>query len=371
MSKRPLEKQPASAEQPGKASRTTGNTSGPQTLRGVPLPPDWRVIGGSLLVWSYLEPTPSAEVIQAATHPEERTACNVCQQRPVLCPCQVAAFDFDGCLAKTSFGGGPDDWNMMFPSVAPTLSRLHAEGKRIVIVTNESLDRLKKPEAIAKAVGNKLGRVQGFAKAAGVPMLVLCATAKDEFRKPAPGAWAHFVECNGGVKVNKSKSFFVGDAAGRQVWGWGFRRWSMHIFSAARHRHHLPAAPTQSSAYVAGGALLSAAHLLPLTLPPSAIPSPSPHDSATIQTLTASSPRRSASPSTQRMPSSGSKRLVGPSRTRGKSLARRPSLLVCRLCEGALRYRISELQASTSNRRPAVHSLPSDILIIEKPTTPT
>jgi bifunctional polynucleotide phosphatase/kinase len=50
-------------------------------------------------------------------------------------------------------------------------------------------------------------------------MLVLCATAKDQFRKPAPGAWAHLVESNGGVQVEMSKSFFVGDAAGRQVGG--------------------------------------------------------------------------------------------------------------------------------------------------------
>jgi len=152
--------------------------------------------------------------------------------------CQVAAFDFDGCLAKTSFGGGPDDWKMMFPSVSPTLSRLHAEGKRIVVVTNESLDRLKKPEAIARAVGNKLGRIQGFASAVGVPMLVLCATAKDGYRKPEPGSWAHLVECNSGVSVDKSKSFFVGDAAGRNVCAREEDEAGEHAHTIhTRHRH--------------------------------------------------------------------------------------------------------------------------------------
>lgn len=45
---------------------------------------------------------------------------------------------------------------------------------------------------------------------------MLIATAKDDNRKPAPGMWNHFTkECNGGVEIDKEKSFYVGDAAGR------------------------------------------------------------------------------------------------------------------------------------------------------------
>ena len=95
MSKRPLEeaavtKQPKRADPFGAATpganqptqpddvETKANADGaPQKLRGVALPQGWTVVGESLLVWSHLEQKPSA---------------------------QIAAFDFDGCLAKTSFG---------------------------------------------------------------------------------------------------------------------------------------------------------------------------------------------------------------------------------------------------------------------------
>ena len=47
-------------------------------------------------------------------------------------------------------------------------------------------------------------------QAAGVPMLVLCATAKDNFRKPATGAWDHLAEeANGGLRPQLSESFYV------------------------------------------------------------------------------------------------------------------------------------------------------------------
>ena len=142
------------------------------------------------------------------------------------------------------------------------LRRLHADGRKIVVITNESTDRFKKSEAIEKAILKKTGRLMGFAKAhsclhafclhalctrsarallhalcmrsacallalcmrsaralhplctrpqaAGVPMLVLCATAKDSFRKPATGAWDHLAEeANGGVRPQLSESFYV------------------------------------------------------------------------------------------------------------------------------------------------------------------
>ena len=71
-------------------------------------------------------------------------------------------------------------------------------------------------EPLAKAIRKKVGRLEGFAKAAGVPLTVLCATAKDEYRKPGARCWSHFVGAlNGGVDVDLARSFYVGDAAGR------------------------------------------------------------------------------------------------------------------------------------------------------------
>lgn len=45
------------------------------------------------------------------------------------------------------------------------LRRLHADGRKIVLITNESTDRFKKSEAIEKAILKKTGRLMGFAKA--------------------------------------------------------------------------------------------------------------------------------------------------------------------------------------------------------------
>jgi len=159
-------------------------------LRGVEVPPGWHVVGGSLLVWSYGAPAPSA---------------------------RIAAFDFDDTLAKTSLSGfDPNAWRNFRPQVPAVLRRLHTDGHLIVILTNESMDRFKQPEAIRKAILKKTGRLMGFAKAADVPLIALCATAKDKYRKPAAGAWTHLVtEANGGVAPDLPRCIYVGDAAGR------------------------------------------------------------------------------------------------------------------------------------------------------------
>ena len=105
---------------------------------------------------------------------------------------------------------------MQYSHVPQVLQALHASGHAIVIVTNESMDRFKKPEASRSAILKKTGRLEGFAEAANVPLLALCATAKDAYRKPGVGAWTFFTGgCNGDVGVDASTSFFVGDAAGR------------------------------------------------------------------------------------------------------------------------------------------------------------
>jgi len=47
-------------------------------------------------------------------------------------------------------------------------------------------------------------------------MTILGATFKDEFRKPSTGMWNYFLrELNTNMDVDKTSSFFCGDAAGR------------------------------------------------------------------------------------------------------------------------------------------------------------
>jgi bifunctional polynucleotide phosphatase/kinase len=160
-----------------------------QQLRGVRVPAGWSVHGGSLLVMAHRSPTPAAK---------------------------VAAFDFDNCLAATRLGStDPSEWKMQFPHVPSTLHALAASGHTLVVISNESMDRLKKPEAISNAVNKKCGRLQQFAERIDLPMLLLCATAKDAFRKPETGAWDFFTRASASVQIDYAKSFYVGDAAGR------------------------------------------------------------------------------------------------------------------------------------------------------------
>ena len=50
----------------------------------------------------------------------------------------------------------------------------------------------------------------------GVPFMILAATQKDNFRKPGNGMWNYLQkEANEDVKIDKSKSIYCGDAAGR------------------------------------------------------------------------------------------------------------------------------------------------------------
>ncbi|KAH7414949.1 hypothetical protein KP509_14G020300 [Ceratopteris richardii] len=133
---------------------------------------------------------------------------------------KIAAFDFDGCLVKTSVQRhGADAWSLLYPSIPKKLQDYHDDGYKLVIFTNESnIDRWKNSRQ--KAVDSKIGRLKSFMKLVDAPIQVFISCAKegtgDPFRKPSPGMWVllekHF---NNGVNIDKARSFYVGDAAGR------------------------------------------------------------------------------------------------------------------------------------------------------------
>ncbi|PPS02563.1 hypothetical protein GOBAR_AA18114 [Gossypium barbadense] len=137
---------------------------------------------------------------------------------------KIAAFDFDGCLAKTSLKRvGADAWSLMYPSIPEKLQSLYEEGFKLVIFTNESnIDRWKNKRQVA--VDSKIGRITNFINKVKVPMQVFIACgisssggkAVDPFRKPKPGMW-HIMEkhFNSGIPIDMDQSFYVGDAAGR------------------------------------------------------------------------------------------------------------------------------------------------------------
>ncbi|XWS10899.1 hypothetical protein CRYUN_Cryun38cG0037900 [Craigia yunnanensis] len=133
---------------------------------------------------------------------------------------KIAAFDFDGCLAKTSVKryGCSTYIHMKLHK-----SDIYWHWMNDVIFTNESnIDRWKNKRQVA--VDSKIGRLNNFIKQVKVPMQVFIACgvgsaggkADDPFRKPNPGMW-HFMEkhFNSGITIDMDQSFYVGDAAGR------------------------------------------------------------------------------------------------------------------------------------------------------------
>ncbi|XP_019249487.1 PREDICTED: polynucleotide 3'-phosphatase ZDP isoform X2 [Nicotiana attenuata] len=137
---------------------------------------------------------------------------------------KIAAFDFDGCLAKTSVKRvGADAWSLMHPSIPEKLQSLYNDGYKLqVIFTNESnIERWKKSRQAA--VDSKIGRLEQFIKLAGVPFQVFIACGlsnskpEDPFRKPKIGMWNIMKkQFNFGISIEMDKCFYVGDAAGRQ-----------------------------------------------------------------------------------------------------------------------------------------------------------
>ncbi|XP_065861953.1 polynucleotide 3'-phosphatase ZDP-like [Euphorbia lathyris] len=135
---------------------------------------------------------------------------------------KIAAFDFDGCLAKTHVQRvGAQFWSLMYPSIPEKLHKLYNDGYKLVIFTNESnIDRWKNKRQVA--VDSKLGRLSNFIKHVKVPIQVFVACGysngkvEDPFRKPKHGMWQimekHF---NSGISIDMDQSFYVGDAAGR------------------------------------------------------------------------------------------------------------------------------------------------------------
>ncbi|PPQ78163.1 hypothetical protein CVT25_015496 [Psilocybe cyanescens] len=129
---------------------------------------------------------------------------------------KVAALDLDGTVIKSEFAtksvaGKPSSWSWWRSFVPDKLKELHESGYAIVLISNQAL----KPAALNSwkekipLIGQALS---------DLPFRILAASQKDQYRKPMPGMWREIerIFLEEGVQIDKSVSFFVGDAAGRQ-----------------------------------------------------------------------------------------------------------------------------------------------------------
>ncbi|KZT66863.1 PNK3P-domain-containing protein [Daedalea quercina L-15889] len=161
---------------------------------------------------------------------------------------KVAAFDLDGCLIQSSFpkkakGSAAPEFQWWRPNIPKKLKEVYDLGYTVVIITNQALksaalaDWKKKVPAIAAALPD-------------VPFRILAAIARDGYRKPMPGMWYELerIFASDGVKIDKSASVFVGDAAGRQSdFAATDRKWALNIglpfYTPEEYFLTLPAAP--------------------------------------------------------------------------------------------------------------------------------
>ncbi len=128
----------------------------------------------------------------------------------------VAAFDLDGTLIRNQSGAkfptALDDYAPWSSSVIPKLKELHEKGFAIVIFSNQGGVNPKR----LKGVPGMKHRVEGIAEMLGVPLIAYLAMGRNRFRKPCIGMWELLATRLGGVEnIDLSKSFYVGDAAGR------------------------------------------------------------------------------------------------------------------------------------------------------------
>ncbi|XP_036392772.1 bifunctional polynucleotide phosphatase/kinase isoform X2 [Megalops cyprinoides] len=128
---------------------------------------------------------------------------------------KIAGFDIDGCIITTKSGKvfptSPDDWRILYPEIQPRLGRLLKEGYKVVFFTNQmGIARGKlRPEVFKSKVEDVLTTLK-------LPVQVFVAAGEGIYRKPVMGMWEHLCEkANDDVTVDKTQSFYVGDAAGR------------------------------------------------------------------------------------------------------------------------------------------------------------
>jgi bifunctional polynucleotide phosphatase/kinase len=129
----------------------------------------------------------------------------------------IASFDMDSTLVVPKSGAkfpkNRGDWVWMWPEIPSELKRLHKAGYKIVIFSNQA--GISKGNQKAEDL---TGKITDLCADIDVPIQAFLATANDKYRKPSSEMWRVFVESyNGGVAVNMSESYYIGDAAGRNV----------------------------------------------------------------------------------------------------------------------------------------------------------
>lgn len=128
---------------------------------------------------------------------------------------KIAGYDVDGTIIKTKSGNvfpkNIDDWQIAFNEVPGKLKSLHKDGYKIVFFTNQA--------GIAKGklkIADFRKKIERIVSKINVPVQVFVSTGKGKYRKPVLGMWEILeLKENQNKSIDKSNSFYCGDAAGR------------------------------------------------------------------------------------------------------------------------------------------------------------
>uniref|UniRef100_A0A182T3N0 PNK FHA domain-containing protein n=1 Tax=Anopheles maculatus TaxID=74869 RepID=A0A182T3N0_9DIPT len=169
------------------------------------------------------EPSPAVKhdskspkpTVEAAWQSFDDAQLHIYTSAGVVASEKVAAYDMDGTLIKTKSGNvfpkSIDDWQIAFPEVPGKLKSLHRNGFKLVIFTNQA--------GIGKGkvrIEDFRQKIEALVRKLSVPMQVFIATGAGKYRKPRPGMWQTLCDShNDGVAIDRVRSFYVGDAAGR------------------------------------------------------------------------------------------------------------------------------------------------------------
>lgn len=125
---------------------------------------------------------------------------------------KYACFDLDDTLITTKshkkFPINKDDWRFNFKQVPTIIQELQQKRYNIVIISNQA--GISKKENGIKDWQEKINNIVAQLN---VPIIVYVALSHDLYRKPFPTFWKILTE---NKKVNLKKSFYCGDACGRQ-----------------------------------------------------------------------------------------------------------------------------------------------------------
>ena len=171
---------------------TTTTTTTTRTYRGAAVPEGWTLVHGALLV---------ARVNGAEATPASR----------------LTAFDFDDTLCPCDWGRmDPSNWSHLYSHAPKVLRKLRDGGDALAVLSNECLDRYKKPDVIEKRLFQKCGKIMNWAIDIGTPVLCCVALTKLEgderrFHKSrGDGMWTYAVDA---LDVQDlAASCFVGDS---------------------------------------------------------------------------------------------------------------------------------------------------------------